>query len=46
MVIALESLTNLNARELREMVTGLRARVAEHSQKITQRDGKQLAKSY
>ena len=38
MVIALESLTHLNAQELREMVMGLRARVAEHGQQITRRD--------
>ena len=38
MVLAPESLTNLNAQELRDMVTGLMARIAEHSQQITQRD--------
>ena len=38
MVIALESLINLNAQELREMVMGLRAKVAEHGQQISQRD--------
>ena len=38
MVIALESLTNLNAQALREMVMGLRAKVAEHGQQISQRD--------
>ena len=38
MVVALESLTNLNAQELREMVTGLMARMADQSQQITQRD--------
>ena len=38
MVIALESLTHLNAQELREMVIGLRVKVAEHGQQITRRD--------
>ena len=36
MVIALESLTNLNARELREMVMGLRARITERDVQIVQ----------
>ena len=34
MVMALESLTNLNARELREMVMGLRARITERDVQI------------
>ena len=38
MVLAPDSLTNLNAQELRDLVTGLMARIAEHSQQITQRD--------
>ena len=38
MVVAHQSLTNLNAQELREMVTGLMARMADQSQQITQRD--------
>jgi len=38
MVLAADSLTNLNAQELREMVNGLMAQVAEHSQQIAQRD--------
>ena len=38
MVLAPDSLTNLNAQELREMVHGLIARIAEHSQQIAQRD--------
>ena len=36
MVIALESLTNLNTRELREMVMGLRARITERDVQIVQ----------
>ena len=38
MVIAPESLSNLNAQELREMVTGLMARMAQHDGQIAQRD--------
>ena len=38
MVIAPESLSNLNAQELREIVTGLMARITEHDRQITQRD--------
>ena len=38
MVIAPESLTNLSAQELREMVTALMARITEHDRQITQRD--------
>ena len=38
MVVAPESLTNLSAQELREMVTGLMARIGERDRQITQRD--------
>ena len=38
MVIAPESLSNLSAQELREMVTGLMARIGERDRQITQRD--------
>ena len=38
MVIAPESLASLSAKELREMVTGLMARITEHDRQITQRD--------
>jgi transposase len=38
MVIAPESLTNLNAQKLREMVTGLIVRIGEHDRQIVQRD--------
>ena len=38
MVIAPESLTSLSAQELREMVTGLMARIGEHDRQIIQRD--------
>ena len=38
MVVAHQSLTNLNAQELRDMVTGLMARMADQSQQIAQRD--------
>ena len=38
MVAAPESLSNLNAQELREIVTGLMARITEHDRQITQRD--------
>ena len=38
MVIAPESLTNLSAQELRELVTGLMARIGEHDRQIVQRD--------
>ena len=38
MVLAPDSLTNLNAQELREMVHGLIAKMADHSQQLTQRD--------
>ena len=38
MVIASESLSSLSAQELREMVTGLMARIGEHDRQITQRD--------
>ena len=38
MVLAPESLANLSAQELREMVTGLMARIGERDRQITQRD--------
>jgi transposase len=38
MVLAPDALTNLNAQELRDIVTGLMARMADQSQQITQRD--------
>ena len=38
MVIAPESLANLSAQELREMVTGLMARITERDVQIVQRD--------
>ena len=38
MALALESLTNLNAQELREMVTGLMTKLADQSRQITQCD--------
>jgi len=38
MVIAPESLASLSAQELREMVTGLMARIGERDRQITQRD--------
>jgi hypothetical protein len=45
MVVAHQSLANLNVQELREMVTGLMARMADQSQQITQRDGPASKKS-
>ena len=38
MVIAPESLASLSALQLREMVTGLMARIGEHDRQIVQRD--------
>ena len=38
MVLAPDSLTNLNAQELREMVTELMAQVGEHAKTITRKD--------
>ena len=38
MVVAHQSLTNLNAQELREMVTQLMAQVSEHAKTITSKD--------
>ena len=38
MVATSESLANLNAQELREMVSGLMAKIAENSQQITQHE--------
>ena len=42
MVIALESLTNLNAQALREMVMGLSARITERDETIARKDGEIL----
>ena len=42
MVIALESLTNLNAQALREMVMGLSARITERDEIIARKDGEIL----
>ena len=38
MVVAPESLSSLSAQELREMVTGLMARVTWHDRQVTPRD--------
>ena len=38
MALALESLTNLNAQELREMVTQLLAQVGENAKTIASKD--------
>ena len=38
MIIVPESLSSLSAQELREIVTGLMARIGEHDRQITQRD--------
>ena len=38
MVVAPESLTNLNAQELREMVTQLMAQVGENAKTIVSKD--------
>ena len=38
MVIAPESLTNLSARELREMITGLMLRITQRDETIASKD--------